>query len=42
VPANTASWALMERLGMRKLGTFDHPMLPEGDPLRAHVVYEIR
>jgi RimJ/RimL family protein N-acetyltransferase len=41
VPANTASWGLMERLGMQKLGAFDHPSLPEGYSLRRHVVYEI-
>ena len=41
VPANTASWGLMERLGMQKRGEFDHPSLPEGHPLRRHVVYEI-
>ncbi len=41
VPANTASWRLMERLGMRHLGQFDHPRLPKGDPLRRHVVYVI-
>jgi RimJ/RimL family protein N-acetyltransferase len=41
VPANTASWGLMERLGMRKLGAFDHPQLAAGDPLRPHVAYEI-
>jgi RimJ/RimL family protein N-acetyltransferase len=41
VPANTASWGLMERLGMQKLGEFDHPRLPEGHPLRRHVLYEI-
>jgi RimJ/RimL family protein N-acetyltransferase len=41
VPGNTASWRLMERLGMRKIGEFDHPNLPEGDPLRRHLVYEI-
>ena len=41
VPANTASWGLMERLGMRRLGAFDHPNLAEGDPLRAHIVYKI-
>jgi RimJ/RimL family protein N-acetyltransferase len=40
-PANTASWGLMERLGMQKLGEFDHPRLPEGHTLRRHVVYEI-
>jgi RimJ/RimL family protein N-acetyltransferase len=41
VPANTASWGLMERLGVQKLGEFDHPSLPEGHSLRRHVVYEI-
>jgi RimJ/RimL family protein N-acetyltransferase len=41
VPANTASWGLMERLGMRRLGAFDHPKLPEGDPLRRHIAYEV-
>jgi RimJ/RimL family protein N-acetyltransferase len=41
VPANTASWGLMERLGMRRIGEFDHPRLAEGDPLRQHVAYEI-
>jgi len=40
-PANTASWGLMERLGMRKLGEFDHPSLPEGHAFRRQVVYEI-
>ena len=41
VPENTASWALMERLGMRRLGEFDHPQLAEDDPLLRHVAYEI-
>jgi RimJ/RimL family protein N-acetyltransferase len=41
VPANTASWGLMERLGMQKLGEFNHPRLPEGHPLCRHVLYEI-
>jgi RimJ/RimL family protein N-acetyltransferase len=40
-PANTASWGLMIRLGMRKLDEFDHPSLPEGSPLRRQVAYEI-
>ncbi|HTO83288.1 MAG TPA: GNAT family N-acetyltransferase [Methylomirabilota bacterium] len=40
-PANTASWGLMRRLGMRTLGEFDHPSLPEGHPLRRQVAYEI-
>lgn len=41
VPANNASWGLMERLGMRKLGYFDYDVLPEGHPLRQQVLYEI-
>jgi len=41
VPENEASWGLMERLGMRRVGTFEHPNLPPGDPLRHHVLYEI-
>lgn len=41
VPANAASWGLMERLGMQKLGEFDNPDFPEGHPLRRNVVYEI-
>jgi hypothetical protein len=32
---------LRERLGMRKPGELDHPSLPEGHPLRHHVVYEV-
>lgn len=39
-PPNTASWGLMERLRMTYAGTFDHPHLPEGHPLRPHVLYE--
>ena len=41
-PANTASWGLMERLGMARIGEFDHPSLPAVHPLRRHVVYELR
>lgn len=41
VPANTASWGLMERLGMKRIGMFDNPMLPAGHALRAQVLYEI-
>jgi RimJ/RimL family protein N-acetyltransferase len=41
VPANTASWGLMERLGMRRIGGFDHPRLADGHALKRHVVYEI-
>lgn len=41
VPANVASWRLMERLGMRSDGDFDHPRLPAGHPLRRHLLYRI-
>jgi RimJ/RimL family protein N-acetyltransferase len=40
---NTRSWGLMERLGMRRYPEedFDHPAVPEGDPLRPHILYRI-
>ena len=43
VPAHTRSRAVMERLGMRHAPAddFDHPALPEGHPLRRHVLYRI-
>ena len=43
VPPNTASRALMERLGMTRVvdGDFDHPKLAEDDPLRRHILYRI-
>ena len=40
-PANTRSWGLMERLGMGRVGLFEHPGLPEGHPLRPHVLYAL-
>ena len=43
VPGNWRSRRVMERIGM--CGTphddFDHPALPEGHPLRRHVLYRI-
>jgi ribosomal-protein-alanine N-acetyltransferase len=44
VPANRRSLAVMERLGMtRDPGAdFDHPMIPEGSPLRRHLLYRLR
>lgn len=41
VPANVKSRRVMERIGMVRdpLDDFDHPALPEGDPLRRHVLY---
>ena len=44
VPANERSRRVMERLGMRHdpAGDFDHPRLPQGHPLRRHVLYRLR
>jgi RimJ/RimL family protein N-acetyltransferase len=41
VPANVRSRRVMEKIGMRRdtAGDFDHPGLPEGHPLRRHVLY---
>jgi RimJ/RimL family protein N-acetyltransferase len=43
VPANTRSRRVMEKLGMAhdERDDFDHPLLPEGHPLRRHVLYRI-
>jgi RimJ/RimL family protein N-acetyltransferase len=43
VPANTRSRAVMERLGMAHdaADDFDHPKLPDGHPLRRHVLYRL-
>lgn len=40
---NARSWGLMERLGMARHTDldFDLHILPEGDPLRAHITYSI-
>lgn len=40
---NTRSRRVMEKIGMRHdpAGDFDHPALPEGHPLRRHVLYRI-
>jgi RimJ/RimL family protein N-acetyltransferase len=44
VPANLPSRRVMEKIGMtRSPGEdFDHPRLPDGHPLRRHVLYRIR
>jgi RimJ/RimL family protein N-acetyltransferase len=44
VPANARSRAVMERLGMHHdpAGDFEHPRLPVGHALRAHVLYRLR
>lgn len=41
--ANRRSRAVMERLGMRHDGErFDHPGVPDGHPLRRHVLYRLQ
>lgn len=41
---NVRSRRVMERIGMRHDpgGGFEHPRVPEGDPLRSHVLYRVR
>ncbi len=41
VPGNAASRRVMERLGMTRdpADDFDHPRIPEGHPMRRHVLY---
>ena len=41
---NLRSRALMERIGMTRSpgDDFEHPALPEGHPLRPHVLYRVR
>lgn len=38
---NRRSRAVMERLGMRESGTFEHPQVPEDSPLRVHSLYRL-
>jgi 3-dehydroquinate dehydratase / shikimate dehydrogenase len=40
--SNERSSAVMQRLGMTYDGKFDHPSLPEEDPLRRHALYSIK
>jgi ribosomal-protein-alanine N-acetyltransferase len=43
VPANLRSRRVMEKLGMTHdpADDFDHPLLPEGHPLRRHLLYRL-
>ncbi|MDB5415008.1 MAG: GCN5-related N-acetyltransferase [Rubritepida sp.] len=41
IPANAPSRALMNKLGMVADGGFEHPNLPEGHPMRPHLLYRI-
>ncbi|WP_240611965.1 GNAT family N-acetyltransferase [Planococcus halotolerans] len=38
---NHPSETVMQRIGMKKAGEFDHPKLEEGSPLKRHVLYKI-
>ena len=38
---NVRSVRVMQRLGMRRDGEFDHPRVPEGSSLRRHVLYRL-
>jgi RimJ/RimL family protein N-acetyltransferase len=42
--SNQRSRRVMERIGMMRdaAGDFDHPRVPEGHPLRRHVLYRLR
>ena len=40
--ANRRSRAVMERLGMTASGSFEHPSVPLGNPLREHCLYRLR
>ncbi len=39
---NQPSQRVMERLGMTRDIAFNHPRVPEGHPLRRHVLYRLR
>lgn len=41
---NTPSARVMEKIGMQRdrLGDFDHPLVPEGHPVRPHILYRIK
>ncbi|MCG7199937.1 GNAT family N-acetyltransferase [Marinobacter pelagius] len=39
---NQRSRRVMERVGMKYSGEFEHPGLPEGSPLRPHVLYRLQ
>lgn len=42
VPQNIPSWRVMEKIGMQRIGEFDHPMVPADHALCRHLVYRIR
>ena len=40
VPKNVRSRQVMERIGMTYIDEFEHPLLPQENPLRKHVLYK--
>jgi ribosomal-protein-alanine N-acetyltransferase len=38
---NIASERVMEKIGMKKIGEFDHPLVPDTSPLKHHVLYQL-
>jgi ribosomal-protein-alanine N-acetyltransferase len=42
--ANKPSWSVMERIGMHRdaAGDFDHPRVPDGHPVKPHILYRLR
>lgn len=44
VPANLRSQRVMQKIGMHTdpKDAFDHPKLPEGHPLRRHILYRLK
>jgi RimJ/RimL family protein N-acetyltransferase len=38
---NTPSQAVMRRIGMTEAARFAHPRVPDGSPLKPHVVYHL-
>ena len=43
IPANDRSQSVMRKIGMTRdeAADFDHPLIPDGDPTRRHVLYRI-
>jgi RimJ/RimL family protein N-acetyltransferase len=42
VPGNVRSRRVMEKLGMNYAQDFEHPQVPEGHPMRRHVLYRLK
>ncbi len=38
---NTPSQAVMRRIGMTEAARFEHPRVPDGNPVKPHVVYHL-